>query len=434
VSELFRETITAAEKAVTDGGGPVGDNIYRLLANPSEFESANDGDRAYLALMLDSSGFRDESERILRESSEPGQVSANAALRNVEGMLAAEHGDYNRAKQILKDALQAASDSPVLRVKIQANLAAVNWGAGELNAAEAWADAASAQQEGLTPASEVLIASVRAGIASIRGNLQGLRAASVSLGAASQARIDELGAHHPHALATVANMARIQIWLARAEDSRIRLERAIRVLEVTAFRLAAELGADHPFALEAKACLSAAESGQRDVSAPVGQAGKADVARQQDRAQGEPLPTAFFSWLERDLQQQSASQRTQVEATKLLAMLSLVVAAIFMASALQAGRNRADNITSVWLIGFAFLAMILVIMLDRFTIIDRTAVLNEVALGSIDEEQGLTRIRKDSMINVLNNDAIVRRVRIAAGVTLLLAVASAAFAIGSLTG
>ena len=78
--------------------------------------------------------------------------------------------------------------------------------------------------------------------------------------------------------------------------------------------------------------------------------------------------------------------------------------------------------------------MIIVVLLDRSTMVYYEALLNEVALGDFDEEQALTRLRRDAMINVLKNDAVARQVKIAAGVTLLLALASAAFAITSLVG
>jgi uncharacterized membrane protein len=262
MSESFRETVSAAERAVTGEDISVAAHVNRLISNPADVQSGTDEERAYLAVLLDFIGLREESARILEGFPAPEQVSASAVLRNVEGMLAAAHGDYGRARRILGEALQAAGDSPVLRVKIQANLAAVSWGAGAPEVAEAWADAASAQQEGRTPASDVLIASVRAWIASVRGDLQGLQSASASLGVASRARIEELGANHPQALATVSNMAHIQVLLARAEDSQVRLERAIDVLEVTAFRVAAELGADHPLAIAVEASLYASEFGQ----------------------------------------------------------------------------------------------------------------------------------------------------------------------------
>ena len=105
-----------------------------------------------------------------------------------------------------------------------------------------------------------MIATVRASIASRRGDLSALRSAAASLKEASKSRLAELGTEHPQALAVVANMASAEIMVARAENSAVRLERAIDVLEVAAFRLAAEFGADHPQAKAAMASLAAARA------------------------------------------------------------------------------------------------------------------------------------------------------------------------------
>lgn len=144
------------------------------------------------------------------------------------------------------------------------------------------------------------------------------------------------------------------------------------------------------------------------------------------------MTSPFREWLEQDLERRSSSQRAQVEAAKLLATLGVATAAAFVASALQVGRTRTENLTAAWLIGCAFAAVIVVVLLDRSTIVDHQALLTEMALSEFDEEQALTRLRRDAIINVLNNDAVVRQVRFAAGVTLLLALASAVVAITSL--
>lgn len=149
---------------------------------------------------------------------------------------------------------------------------------------------------------------------------------------------------------------------------------------------------------------------------------------------GGSLTSPFRAWLEQDLERRSSSQRAQVEAAKLLATLGVATAAAFVASALQVGRSRTDDVTAAWLIGCAFAVVIVVVLLDRSTIVDHQALLTEMALSDFDEEQALTRLRKDAIINVLNNDAVVHQVRVAASVTLLLALASAGFAITSLVG
>jgi hypothetical protein len=136
--------------------------------------------------------------------------------------------------------------------------------------------------------------------------------------------------------------------------------------------------------------------------------------------------------MEEDLQRRSSAQRAQVEAAKLLSTLGVATAAAFVASALQEGRSRTGDIAAAWLIGVAFAAVIVVVLLDRSTIVDHQALLNEVTMGDLDEERALTTLRKAAILNVLNNDAVVRQVRLAAGVTLLLALASAALAIDSL--
>jgi exopolysaccharide biosynthesis polyprenyl glycosylphosphotransferase len=259
MNELFRKTVNTAERAIVGEDITVQDYLELLLNDPKELQSGDDEDRAYLAVLLDSMGLRDESIQVLQDAPDSGQNRTNAALRNVEGMLAAAHGEYERARNMLRRALAGARDHPSLRIKILANLAAVSLRAESIKEAEAWADAADSGGEPTDPGVAVLIASVRASIASRREDLSNLRIAAASLGKASKSRLAELGSQHPRAFATVANMASTEIMVAQAEKSLVHLERAISVLEVAAFRLAAEFGADHPQTLAAMANLASAE-------------------------------------------------------------------------------------------------------------------------------------------------------------------------------
>lgn len=284
MSELLRETIGAAERAVAgQRETDVHRHLERLESDPGVLRAANGGDRAYLALLLDSLGLHDKSAGILHGDSGPAQVGADATLRNTEAMLAAAHGQYARAHALLTQAKSAAANSPALRATIFANLAAVSIQAGSINEAEAWAEAADASPGAGSAATDVLIATVRAVIASARADTPGLRAASESLGTASRARIGELGAQHPQALALVANMARTEIMVARAEGSPARLERAAGVLEIAAFRLAAELGSGHPLSLAAKASLENTESGLMAASAHAEKAKRASTVKERVR-------------------------------------------------------------------------------------------------------------------------------------------------------
>ena len=251
MNELLRETINAAERAVVGEDSQLQEYFERLLSNPSELQAGRDEERAYLAVLLDYIGCRDEAIHVLRDASDSKPIGVNATLRNLEGMLAAVHGQYGQAQDILKEALSAAEDSPSLRVKILANLAAVSLRAGSAEQAEEWAAASNVIGDAGNPAAHLLIASVQASIASDRKDTPALRIAASSLGEASMSRIAELGTQHPQALVTVVNMANTEIMLARAEGAKARLERAVGVLEIAASRLAAELGADHPQALMA---------------------------------------------------------------------------------------------------------------------------------------------------------------------------------------
>src|SRR5579859_5011666 len=98
MTELFRETVNAAERVLAGEDVPVHDYLERLIPDTTELQSGGDEGRAYLALLLDSIGLQGESIRVLRDSAAAGQSSANAALQNVEGILAALHGRYQEAQ------------------------------------------------------------------------------------------------------------------------------------------------------------------------------------------------------------------------------------------------------------------------------------------------------------------------------------------------
>ncbi len=253
MSQLLQETINAAERVIAGEDSRIGEYLERFLNSPGELHSGEDSQRVYLAALLDFIGMHEESVRVLRDASD-------AMSRNMEGMLAAAHGQHEEARYILLEALHASTDSLPLRQQILANLATVTLRAGSIEEAEAWIEAAAVARQAGNPAVDVLIATVRASIASRRGDRPALRGAVASLKEASKSRLAELGTEHPQALAIVANMASAEIMVARADNSAACMERAIDVLDVAAVRLAAELGADHPQAKAAMASLAAASA------------------------------------------------------------------------------------------------------------------------------------------------------------------------------
>jgi hypothetical protein len=233
------------------------DAFADLLSSPDLVQAGLDTERAYLAVLLDAIGFRDEAARVLQDRADTGTPGGSAALRNIEGMLAARHGRYQEASGLLEEAL-ALAPSAAVRVKILANLAAVSLQAGRLDQAETWAAQGDAAGAGPDPAAAALLAAVRAGISAARADQDGLREATAALGHASAAWADGLEGSHPQRLVILANMANAEVVQAQSEGDLSRLERAASVLEIAAFRLAAELGADHPRSLAAAARLASA--------------------------------------------------------------------------------------------------------------------------------------------------------------------------------
>jgi repressor LexA len=282
MSELVQQAIDAAERAVLGEDVPVRDYIARLPTRLAELASDDAQERAYLAVLLDSIGLSREATGVLRDYQSSGSRDTDATIMNVAGMLAASRGDHTAASRMFDEARLAAEDSPVLRAKILANLAAVSLQSGALDDAESWVDAYNSETDARTPASDVLIASVRVGIAVARRDLSSLRAAAASLNDASRARVHEVGTEHPLAFALVAGMASTEIILACAEGAPARLGRGMYVLEGAALRLGAELGADHPWTMAARSGLAVAstDADQAALAAPASRQGRAVGARE----------------------------------------------------------------------------------------------------------------------------------------------------------
>lgn len=144
------------------------------------------------------------------------------------------------------------------------------------------------------------------------------------------------------------------------------------------------------------------------------------------------MADAFLDWLADDLRRRSATQRAQVEAAKLLAALGLASAGGFVASALEVGNHQGYEIAASVLVAATFLAVVVVVLLDRTTVADHEAIMVRAAMGEFDDHSALKALQRDEMISVLNNDAVVRQVRWGTGVALLLALASAVVAVYSM--
>jgi tetratricopeptide (TPR) repeat protein len=248
VSEAFGEIAEMAERAVA-GSEVDKKTLVRLLRDTDIAGVGEPEDRAYLAVLLDWLGMREQAMLALHLAGSEHD-DHGARMANLEGMLASRHAEYDRARELFGRALSAAGDGTSLRAKILANLAALSLITGEVRSASAWlTQVDNVGRQASDPATDVLLASTRFGIAREDGDLPGLREAVSQLSEATRATVAELGSDHPLALTAVASLAAAEFELGAAEESVENQERAIAVLEVTAHRLAADLGAYHPQAL-----------------------------------------------------------------------------------------------------------------------------------------------------------------------------------------
>ena len=296
------EVIAAVETAAAGDARQEREHLARLLDDLDLAQHADDEKLAYLAVLLDSLDMRDESVRVCRRGRRALTRSTGqgqSTLLNIEGMLAATHGEYDAAVSAFTKALSEVEPGTSLHTKLLANLAAVNLWAGRPSEAAGLVSASYAsRQNAQDPAIDVLLTSVQAGLARLGRDTEGLQRAVSALEDASRSRVAQLGPDHPQAVVALGNLSSVEIELARAEGSAERLERAVRVLEVVARRLAADLGADHPQSLIALANLASAgldlargEESEQHLRESV--AVLAAVSRRADAVLGEDHPAAL---------------------------------------------------------------------------------------------------------------------------------------------
>ena len=200
MSESFSEILGMAERAVAGLDAVDEDRLTQLLDSIDLRGVGQPEDRAYLGVLLDWLGLRDQAMLTLRPNdSENTQFSVG--MTNLAGMLESGHGEYEQAHDLFLRALSIAPDDTPLRVKILSNLAALSLLSGEVGAASRWlARARDASELFSNPAIDVLLASTEFGIGRSRGNLATMRGSISRLNEATRARIAELDSHHPLAL------------------------------------------------------------------------------------------------------------------------------------------------------------------------------------------------------------------------------------------
>ncbi len=123
---MIGDVTQAAERAVASGATVAElDDLARQageldLTQPGPAEASTAEERARLAVLLDFLGLRAPAARLLVPVERDGAAQV-AGLRNIEGMLAARHGEYERAIGLFTQALGQAPNGSALRTKILAN-------------------------------------------------------------------------------------------------------------------------------------------------------------------------------------------------------------------------------------------------------------------------------------------------------------------------
>lgn len=123
------------------------------------------------------------------------------------------------------------------------------------------------------------------------------------------------------------------------------------------------------------------------------------------------MTTPLLEWREKDLDRRAARQKTQIETAKLLATFAVSASAAIVASSLQAGRSSAWDLTSIILLGVAFLTVIGVILLDRTTQVNQEQLVAEGQTRGWSDERLLQELRVQFLVSVNNNESIVRSIK-----------------------
>ncbi|GAA0452565.1 hypothetical protein Ade02nite_00530 [Paractinoplanes deccanensis] len=137
-------------------------------------------------------------------------------------------------------------------------------------------------------------------------------------------------------------------------------------------------------------------------------------------------------WLEVQADRALARQRAQADTAKLLATFAAGVAGALVATALQVGAPEGLDWASAWLLLMTFVGVLAVIAVDRVAEADHDKVLSLRVVRGWSQEDLLAELRVAELKAVYSNDEVVRAVRGALALQLLLALATGVVAAASL--
>lgn len=144
------------------------------------------------------------------------------------------------------------------------------------------------------------------------------------------------------------------------------------------------------------------------------------------------MPQSMDEWSDQYWDRALARQTAQVDAVKLVVTFSLAVAATLVASALQAPPSTDWDTAAAILLGLAFAATLVSVMLDRLKVPRRQAVLQKQQDETWSDIELLLYVQRLQRDLDEENEVVVRHVRRSAEYQLLLAVGAGALSIVSL--
>jgi hypothetical protein len=144
------------------------------------------------------------------------------------------------------------------------------------------------------------------------------------------------------------------------------------------------------------------------------------------------VPQSKDDWLDQHWDRAFARHTSQVETVKLVVTFSLAVAATLVASALQSDPKTGWDQSASVLLGLAFIATLISVMLDRLKLPSRRLLLQEQEDEGWDDPELMANIQKVHRDLEEWNDRVVHYVRRSAEYQLILAATSGVFAVVSL--
>lgn len=135
-------------------------------------------------------------------------------------------------------------------------------------------------------------------------------------------------------------------------------------------------------------------------------------------------------WIDEHQVQELSQARGRADAAKLVATFTTAIAATLVATELQvrAGSMTGWDLLAVITLGIAFLFTLLVVVLDRLTVVDVREVLTQQAALGVSGDQALISLRAASLTAMTFNYGVLAQIRTALMLQLTAATASGAVA------